>query len=923
VCGHPRVRVPRPHHPPDPSVPFPALSPPPSQEFAAHTSAVNCLKIGRKSSGVMVTGGEDKRVNLFSIGKPQAILSLAGHQSAVECVTFDQAEEVVVAGAAGGTLKLWDLEEAKVVRTLTGHRSNCSSVDFHPFGEFFASGSLDTNLKIWDIRRKGCIHTYKGHERGVSVCKFSPDGKWVLSGGQDGRVKLWDLTAGRLLRELPPHEGPVTSVEFHPNELLVATGSADRTVKFWDLETFEQIDEATESTGVRSMLFTPDGGTLLSGTSDFLKVWKWEPNRCCDAVDVSWTKLADLSMHEGKLLGASFQNSFVGVWVVDLNRVEPFHSGAERGPGGGGTREVNVERGRRDRDAVDPGSAAVAAAAEAARARALDARSTAAVNANGHAAGREPSPPRARDAAPFDPNKMARGDERERERERRAGTRTRDGMNADFAAAHGIGEDPLAKENHRVVYAKPPPPPATATVRIPPARVEPSSPPSSSSSSSVAEELDDDVSVSGSDAGSTDSLEAEDARRGHRDGSSPTAIAAATGSMDRLHLPPPRASSPVRASRRGRFSTNDGDLEALRSAALEADTQFVHLPGTNAGEGEGEGEGGDANGGEVETFEAAMARARAERARAENGGVGRAVGNQVAAGPSPIPGPTDDETTARLPGSGAATLETLQMTPPRLPSGTPPPRLPSGTPPPRLPSGTPPPRLPSGTPPPRLPSGTSPPRTPATPSSGATGLDFSSFLPGARSAPPASPRPLADESEVLARLNGPDRAVVADVFAARLATLRATRDRWIAGDVRGAAAALTRAGDDSAVVDVCRAALESRTATNPGGDALTLELAAALVPLAAPLLRSPHVAHADAALRFSRLAAGAFGDAMRGAASPAGRLGVDLAGEERAARAGAARRALLGERDALKEIVAEGGELAPRARELLGVLDAL
>ena len=358
---------------------------------------MNCLKIGRKSSGVMVTGGEDKRVNLFSIGKPQAILSLAGHQSAVECVTFDQAEEVVVAGAAGGTLKLWDLEEAKVVRTLTGHRSNCSSVDFHPFGEFFASGSLDTNLKIWDIRRKGCIHTYKGHDRGVSVCKFSPDGKWVLSGGQDGRVKLWDLTAGRLLRELPPHEGPVTSVEFHPNELLVATGSADRTVKFWDLETFEQIDEATESTGVRSMLFTPDGGTLLSGTSDFLKVWKWEPNRCCDAVDVSWTKLADLSMHEGKLLGASVQNSFVGVWVVDLNRVEPFHSGAERGPGGGGTREVNVERGRRDRDAVDPGSAAVAAAAEAARARALDAKSTAAMDTNGHAVGREPSPPRARD----------------------------------------------------------------------------------------------------------------------------------------------------------------------------------------------------------------------------------------------------------------------------------------------------------------------------------------------------------------------------------------------------------------------------------------------------------------------------------------------------------------------------------------------
>lgn len=35
-------------------------------------------------------------------------------------------------------------------------------------------------------------------------------------------------------------------------------------------------------------------------------------------VDVGWHKLADLSIHEGKLLGCSFNQSCVGVWVVDL-----------------------------------------------------------------------------------------------------------------------------------------------------------------------------------------------------------------------------------------------------------------------------------------------------------------------------------------------------------------------------------------------------------------------------------------------------------------------------------------------------------------------------------------------------------------------------------------------------------------------------
>ncbi|TKW23886.1 hypothetical protein SEVIR_3G016300v4 [Setaria viridis] len=298
------------------------------QEFVAHSSNVNCLKIGRKTSRVLVTGGEDHKVNLWAIGKPNSILSLSGHTSAVESVGFDSTEVFVAAGAASGTIKLWDLEEAKIVRTLTGHRSNCMSVDFHPFGEFFASGSLDTNLKIWDIRRKNCIHTYKGHTRGVNAIRFTPDGRWVVSGGEDNTVKLWDLTAGKLLHEFKCHEGQIQCIDFHPHEFLLATGSADKTVKFWDLETFELIGSTgPETTGVRSMTFNPDGRSLLCGLHESLKVFSWEPIRCHDTVDVGWSRLADLNVHEGKLLGCSFNQSCVGIWVVDLTRLEPYATG--------------------------------------------------------------------------------------------------------------------------------------------------------------------------------------------------------------------------------------------------------------------------------------------------------------------------------------------------------------------------------------------------------------------------------------------------------------------------------------------------------------------------------------------------------------------------------------------------------------------
>lgn len=50
-----------------------------------------------------------------------------------------------------------------------------------------------------------------------------------------------------------------------------------------------------------------------------VQVFSWEPIRCHDAVDVGWSRLSDLNIHEGKLLGCSYNQSCVGVWVVDIS----------------------------------------------------------------------------------------------------------------------------------------------------------------------------------------------------------------------------------------------------------------------------------------------------------------------------------------------------------------------------------------------------------------------------------------------------------------------------------------------------------------------------------------------------------------------------------------------------------------------------
>ncbi len=165
------------------------------QEFVAHGANVNCLALGQQSGRVMVTGGDDKKVNMWAVGKPNCIMSLSGHTTPVECVRFNSNEELVAAGSQSGSLKIWDLEAAKSIRTLTGHKGNTRSLDFHPYGDFVASGSVDLNIKLWDIRRKGCIFTYKGHTGPITCIRFSPDGRWIASTSEDGLVKVSESLA--------------------------------------------------------------------------------------------------------------------------------------------------------------------------------------------------------------------------------------------------------------------------------------------------------------------------------------------------------------------------------------------------------------------------------------------------------------------------------------------------------------------------------------------------------------------------------------------------------------------------------------------------------------------------------------------------------------------------------------------------------
>ncbi|RKO92583.1 WD40-repeat-containing domain protein [Blyttiomyces helicus] len=277
----------------------------------------------------MVTGGEDRKVNLWAVGRTTPILSLAGHANAIECVTLDWPEEIVVAGSSSGTIKLWDLEHAKGTfkshtptrilvsggRCITVSKAT-ASLEFHPFGDFFASGSVDRLVKVWDVRRKGCIQTYTGHSGTVRILRITPDGRWIVSGGEDGLVKLWDMTAGKLLQTFADHAGSIRSLALNPSEFLLATAGADRMLRFYDLQTFECVSSSDLSNSAAA------ARGVVPSSAGSPSIWQWEPAMCRDVIPASWQNVADIRVvaEDDKLIGATLDQNFVGMWGIDLSR---------------------------------------------------------------------------------------------------------------------------------------------------------------------------------------------------------------------------------------------------------------------------------------------------------------------------------------------------------------------------------------------------------------------------------------------------------------------------------------------------------------------------------------------------------------------------------------------------------------------------
>ncbi|KAH8888888.1 WD40 repeat-like protein [Thozetella sp. PMI_491] len=202
----------------------------PSRTYKNHKHIVNDVQHHPHVKSFIGTVSDDLTLQVIDIRTPgdqAAVIARDGHTDAINALSWNPKEEVLVATAsADKTIGIWDLRNMKQkIHTLEGHADAVTSLAWHPDEpSILGSGSYDRRLIFWDLSRVGeeqtpedaedgppeLLFMHGGHTNHLADFSWNLNDPWlVASAAEDNLLEIWKVSSAIIAQDvadLPSNE---------------------------------------------------------------------------------------------------------------------------------------------------------------------------------------------------------------------------------------------------------------------------------------------------------------------------------------------------------------------------------------------------------------------------------------------------------------------------------------------------------------------------------------------------------------------------------------------------------------------------------------------------------------------------------------------------------------------------------------------
>lgn len=236
------------------------------------------------------------------------------HSDVIKSISFSNDNSLIVSGGIDKKVKIWSLPENKVLKELEKHSKGVNSVQFCLKDKYVVSAGYDHKLFIWDWKKKSVIKELdvKNTEFSISpqnilaysdtLCNinlldlnslsvktliknfcgsivFSQKGELIAIRDHDGLIYIVNSISGENLAQLDmKHKSHYDDFEFTPDEKNIVAGIWGGDIEIWDWRNNQLIKElnGTFGTSVEDFSFDRDGKLLTASGDRSIKIWNIE-----------------------------------------------------------------------------------------------------------------------------------------------------------------------------------------------------------------------------------------------------------------------------------------------------------------------------------------------------------------------------------------------------------------------------------------------------------------------------------------------------------------------------------------------------------------------------------------------------------------------------------------------------------------------